>query len=197
MRTASRRMANGLLSLLLLGGAGTGWAGDTAETAKGQRAHAYFGDALLLDQDGVQHRFYSDLLDEGVVLINVVFTRCPSACPLMTQRLRQVRRALGPDFGREVRFLSLSIDPSFDTPQAMKEFAVKQGADEPGWRFLAADPATMQAVLGKLGQWTDNAEDHSTLLIAGNASRAHWTKLRPDAPTEKIVADLQRLHHSP
>ena len=157
------------------------------------RAQAYFGDAELIDQDGRRQRFYSDLLSDRVVLINVVFTRCPSACPLMTQRLKAVRRQLGGQFGPQVRFLSLSIDPAYDTPQAMKRFAEQQGVDEAGWRFLVADPQTMRGVLSKLGQWSDKAEDHTTLLIAGNARRAHWTKLRPDASTERIVADLQRL----
>lgn len=158
-----------------------------------QRAQAYFGDAALVDQDGRSHRFYTDLLSDRVVLINVVFTRCPSACPLMTQRLKAVRKQLGAGFGREVRFLSLSVDPAYDTPQAMKRFAEQQGVDEPGWRFLVAEPEVMRAVLSKLGQWSDKAEDHTTLLIAGNARRSHWTKLRPDAPAERIVADLQRL----
>lgn len=157
------------------------------------RGRAYFGDAELTDQDGRRQRFYTDLLSDKVVLINVVFTRCPSACPLMTQHLKAVRRELGERFGRDVRFLSLSVDPAYDTPQAMKRFAAQQGVDEPGWRFLVADPATTRAVLGRLGQWSDKAEDHTTLLIAGNASRAHWTKLRPDAPPERIAADLRRL----
>jgi len=157
------------------------------------RGRAYFGDAELTDHDGHRQRFYSDLLSDKVVLINVVFTRCPSACPLMTQHLKAVRRQLGDRFGRQVRFLSLSVDPAYDTPQAMKRFAAQQGVDEPGWRFLVADEATTRAVLGRLGQWSDKAEDHTTLLIAGNARRAHWTKLRPDAPPERIAADLSRL----
>lgn len=175
------------------GAAAAGTAGGAAPAEAARRAQAYFGDAELTDQDGRRQRFYSDLLGDRVVLINVVFTRCPSACPLMTQRLKAVRRQLGDRFGSQVRFLSLSVDPAYDTPQAMKRFAQQQGVDEPGWRFLVADPQTMRGVLSKLGQWSEQAEDHTTLLIAGNARRAHWTKLRPDAPTERIVADLQRL----
>lgn len=164
---------------------------DAAERER--RARAYFGDHLLTDQDGRKHRFYSDLLSGNVVLINVVFTQCPSACPLMTERLKQVRRLLGDGFGDDIRFLSISIDPARDTPKALKEFAQRHGADEPGWRFLVADPTTLEALLGRLGQWSDSPESHTTLLIAGNAAKAHWTKLRPDAPPERIAADLERL----
>lgn len=160
---------------------------------RSERARAYFGDDLLIDQDNQPQRFYSDLLDGRTVLINVVFTHCPSACPLMTQKLKRVRSALGTRFGRDIWFLSLSVDPARDTPALMKAFATKQGADAPGWRFLTADSDTLQRVLGRLGQWTDDAENHSTLLIAGNAAQAHWSKLRPDAPPERIAADLERL----
>lgn len=166
---------------------------DAATAERSARAREYFGDARLLDQDGRPHRFYSDLLDGRVVLINVVFTHCQSACPMMTERLKLVRRQLGPAFGREVNFLSLSIDPARDTPDALKRFAQRHGVDEPGWRFLVAEPAVLKALLGRLGQWTDDPENHTTLLIAGNAAKAHWIKLRPDAPPERLAADIERL----
>jgi protein SCO1 len=166
---------------------------DASSVDRDARGLRYFGDAVLTDQDGRTHRFYSDLLRDRVVLINVVFTHCPSACPMMTEHLKKARRQLGARFGKEVVFLSLSVDPERDTPAALKTFAKRHGVDEPGWRFLVADAATMQGVLGKLGQWTDDPENHTTLLIAGRASQAHWSKLRPDASPERIVADLERL----
>ncbi len=165
----------------------------TSTGAPETRARDYFGDATLVDQNGVGHRFYTDLLSEGVVLVNLVFTNCPNACPMQTQMLQQVRRQLGERFGKDVRFLSLSIDPERDTPQSMKAFAAKYGADVDGWRFVVAAPETMQQVLGKLGQWSGEPESHSTLLIAGRAGRQHWLKLRPDAPAERIALDLLRL----
>lgn len=169
-------------------------AADPAQAqAREAKARAYFGDDVLTDQDGVQHRFYTDLLSGNVVLINVVFTHCPSACPMMTERLKRVRRELGPGFGDRVRFLSISVDPARDTPEALKAFAARHAADEPGWRFLVADEAVLKRLLQRLGQWADNPDDHTTLLIAGNAQAARWTKLRPDAPPEKIAAELQRL----
>lgn len=163
------------------------------DQAREAKALAYFGDDVLTDQDGAPHRFYSDLLRGNVVLINVVFTHCPSACPMMTERLKRVRRELGPGFGDRVRFLSISVDPARDTPEALKAFAARHGVDEPGWRFLVADEAVLKRLLQRLGQWADKPDDHTTLLIAGNAQAARWTKLRPDAPPEKIAAELQRL----
>lgn len=166
---------------------------EAKRTDKEERARNYFGDEVLIDQDGVSHRFFSDLLRGQVVLINVIFTNCKDACPLLTQHLQSVRRQLGPHFGRDIKFLSLSVDPKRDNPSEMKKFAARQDADDANWKFLVGDEATMAAILGRLGLWTSDPVNHGTLLIAGNASQAHWLKLRPDWPPERIAADLLRL----
>ncbi|MDC8451230.1 MAG: SCO family protein [Nitrospira sp.] len=161
------------------------------------RARAYFGDGELFDQDGVRHRFFSDLLHNHVVLINVVYTECRDACPLITRLLGQVKDRLGDEFGRTVLFLSLSSDPLRDTPESLKTFARKHQADHPGWRFLSAGQDVLKPLLSRLGQWPEKPADHQSLLIAGNASRAHWVKIRPDATPDFIYAELQRVAAKP
>ncbi len=158
-----------------------------------ERAFRYFGDDTLTDQNGINHRFVSDLLRNHVALINVIFTNCQDACPMQTQKLQQVRQQLGEYFGSEITFLSLSIDPKRDDQAALKAFAEKQRADVPGWKFLTADEAVMARVLSRFNQWTNDPNNHSTLLIAGNVNTAHWVKLRPDSSPERIAADLLRL----
>lgn len=161
------------------------------------RARAYFGDGELFDQDGVRHRFVSDLLHNRVVLINVVYTECRDACPLITRLLGKVKDRLGDEFGRTVLFVSLSSDPLRDTPETLKTFARKHQADHPGWRFLSARQDVMKPLLSRLGQWPETPADHQSLLMAGNASRAHWVKIRPDATPDFIYAELQRVAAKP
>lgn len=168
-------------------------AGESTVDERLERARNYFGDERLTDQNGVAHRFVSDLLSNHVVLINVIFTHCRDACPMQTQKLQWVRRELGEYFGSRILFLSLSVDPKRDSPALLKAFADKQQANVDGWKFLTAEETVMAQVLGRLNQWSDDPNNHSTMLIAGNARTAHWVKLRPDSPPERIVADLRRL----
>lgn len=112
---------------------------------------------------------------------------------MQTQKLQWVRRELGEYFGSRILFLSLSVDPKRDSPALLKAFADKQQANVDGWKFLTAEETVMARVLGRLNQWSDDPNNHSTMLIAGNARSAHWVKLRPDSPPERIVADLRRL----
>lgn len=156
-------------------------------------ARTYFTDTELLDQNGKRVRFYSDVLKDRVVLINVVFTNCKDACPLITRQLVEVRDRMGERFGKDVFFVSLSSDAERDTPAALKAFAAKQQADGPGWIFLTGKKADMDKVLARLGQLGESAEGHSTLLIAGNVPAKRWSKIRPNAPTSAVAERLKML----
>lgn len=156
-------------------------------------ARTYFTDTELLTQDAKRVRFYSDAMQGRTVLINVVYTNCKDACPLITQKLIRVRALLGESFGREVFFLTLTSDPERDSPAMLKRFAGAQGADVPGWSWLTGPKAGIETVLKRLGQFSKTVEEHSTLLIAGNVPAKRWSKIRPDAPAEAIAQRLRLL----
>ncbi|WP_025166632.1 SCO family protein [Pseudomonas taeanensis] len=170
-------------------------ASPAVQEVKGGRtmdARSYFTDSRLLNQDGQEVRFYSDVLDGRVVLLNVIFTRCEDACPLITRKLKEVRDALGEDAGR-VHFVSLSSDPEHDSPQALKAYARKHSADDPNWTFLTGPKDQLDVVLARLGQLSRSPQEHSTQLIAGDVAHKRWSKIRPDAPVQAIAQRLQLL----
>ncbi|MNF49692.1 hypothetical protein D3C84_309710 [compost metagenome] len=156
-------------------------------------AQAYFTDSLLRDQNGNEVRFYSDVLKGRLVMLNVIFTHCNDACPLITRKLKEVREAMGEDMARQVYFISLSSDAQNDTPEVLKAFAAKHGVDSPNWIFLTGDKANMDRVLARLGQLGESPEAHSTLLIAGDVPNKRWSKIRPDAPVPAIAQRLQLM----
>jgi cytochrome oxidase Cu insertion factor (SCO1/SenC/PrrC family) len=157
------------------------------------RAKAWFTDTLLVDQDRQSHAFFSDLLAPRAVLINAAFVGCSSACPLLTQQLTRVRDSLGVRFGKDIWFLSITVDPLSDGPDELKRFAQRQGADGPGWRFLGGKRDDVQRVLSRLGLWVDAPDAHQTGLVAGRAAAGHWGKLRPDGSPQDMVQQLSRF----
>ncbi|MEE1888629.1 SCO family protein [Pseudomonas carassii] len=156
-------------------------------------AQTWFTDTVLKDQDGRELRFYSDVLKDKVVMLNVIFTHCNDACPLITRKLREVREAMGAELAAQVTFVSVSSDPLNDTPEVLKTFARKQGVDGPNWLFLTGDKASVDLVLGRLGQFLPSPEQHSTQLIAGDVAGKRWSKIRPDAPPAAIAQRMQLL----
>ncbi len=156
-------------------------------------AREYFTDTLLQTQDGRSVRFYSDVMEGHTVLINIIYTNCKDACPLMTQKLIEARARLGDLFGREIFFITLTSDPERDSPREMKAFAMGQNADLPGWTWLTGSKADIEFLLKRLGQFTKHVEEHSMLLIAGNVAGKRWTKIRPDTSAEVIAERLKLL----
>ena len=65
-------------------------------------------------------------------LANIIFTRCPTVCPKITQTLSQLRLKLP----AQLNYISLTTDPAFDTPEKLKAFAEANGSNETNWHFL-------------------------------------------------------------
>ncbi len=70
----------------------------------------------------------------SVWVANFVFTRCPSVCPMLTAKFQALQTKLGKLPG--VRYVSISVDPEYDTPQVLAEYAQRFSADATRWQFL-------------------------------------------------------------
>lgn len=138
-------------------------------------AHKYFTDVVLVNQDGKEMRFYSDLLKGRVVIINTFFTTCTSVCPPMTRTLERIQEWLGDRLGKDAFILSISVDPEVDTPPKLKAFADSYGA-RPGWQLLGGRKENVQVALRKIGQFVESRDNHSTILIVGNERTGLWKK---------------------
>ena len=190
--SAFRFITLALILCLALGGAQAQQA-KVSPAEREAKAREYFTDTKLKTQADRTVRFYSDGMKDKVVLINFVFTQCGDACPLITAKLVQAKKELGEAFGREVRFLSISIDPQHDRQQDLAKFARKFDAEHPEWLFLTGEPANVQAVVKRLGAWTEDIESHSTAIIIGSPRQGKWKKVRPDAPPKVIAEELRHL----
>ncbi len=73
----------------------------------------------LPDQDGRMVSL-SDFRGK-VVALTFLYTRCPDICPLIAEHLRAARTQLGDAAGRAA-FVAVSVDPTGDTPAAIREF---------------------------------------------------------------------------
>lgn len=93
----------------------------------------------LTDLDG--QTVTLDNTNGKVRLLYFFFANCPDVCPPTTFLLSQVQGRLKEDrlFGDDVMILSVTIDPERDTPEALREFAGKFGADFSGWKFLRGE----------------------------------------------------------
>ena len=81
-----------------------------------------------------------------IYIADFFFTSCPTICPKMkTQLLRIYERYAEND---KIRILSHSIDPTYDTPSILKQYAARLQVKSPRWNMLTGD----KAAIYKLGE---------------------------------------------
>ena len=148
--------------------------------AKGQAPSAgsagYFPNVTLLTQDNQPVRFYDDMLKGKVVLISFMFTACNSLCPMTTAHLASVQEQLGERLGRDVFIISISVDPTNDTPAALKKYAESFQA-KPGWYFLTGEKENVRMVRTRLGINGEDKMQHTGMVILGNEATGQWRKI--------------------
>jgi protein SCO1 len=157
-------------------------------------AHHYFTDIELTDQDGRKHRLYTDLLHGKTVVINAFFASCQGVCPVLSAKMAKIQDYLGEKLGKDVVMLSITVDPKADTPEVLHQYAARWNA-RPGWLFLTGPPDNVSTALKKLGQYVENKEAHTTIVIVGNDKTGLWKKANGIATPQELVAIVDSVVH--
>jgi protein SCO1/2 len=160
--------------------------------AEQSAAQKYFTDVVLVNQNGEKMRFYSDLLQGKVVIINSFFATCQGVCLPMNRNLEKVQEALGDRVGKDVHIISISVDSTVDTPAVLKEYAKRLHA-KPGWYFLTGDKKNVDFALQKLGHFVSDKQDHLNIIIIGNDSTGLWKKAFGLAQSDELVKVVESV----
>lgn len=65
---------------------------------------------------------------------NVIFTRCPGPCLALSKKVADLQSKLPKE--KNIRLVTLTIDPDFDSPEILARYGEKLGADPDAWWFL-------------------------------------------------------------
>jgi protein SCO1/2/putative membrane protein len=133
-----------------------------------------------------------------------IFTRCPSSCPRITAVMKGLEEPLR---GTGVRLVSISVDPQYDRPAVLADFARRYGADPARWWFLTGPPDEVHRLIVdrfKLPAQNATADDrragaeavsHSTrlaLINRGNTVAGYFDSNDP-AEVRDLLARAKRL----
>ena len=143
-------------ALVLLGGCGP--------RREPLSVHQAVPDFVLLAQNGQEFRS-AESLKGRIWVADFIFTSCTGPCPRMSSQMRQLQENLKdlPD----VRFVSFSVDPVNDTPEALAAYAKRFHADQSRWFFLTGAREALNALAREaflLGA-VDGSLNHSTRFV--------------------------------
>jgi protein SCO1/2 len=185
-------------ALLALGAAGSG----CKKPAEPLPTLGQLGAFSLVDQNS--SALSAETLRGKVWVAAFFFTHCPTICPRITRRMRQLQvTAAGK--AQPLTLVSFSVDPENDTPPVLLAYAQRFGADLKSWSFLTGDLAVIKrtvvdgfklALDGKADPAAENGGiihgSHLVLVDRTLAIRGYY-RTDDDDEMRRILADAARL----
>jgi protein SCO1/2 len=154
--------------------------------------HQYkLADVALTAMTGEPTTLAAELAVDKPVFVNFIFTTCATICPVMSATFAKVQDQLGPE-AADVRMLSFSIDPEYDTPERLSTYAQQFGAGEQ-WGFLTGELDDLVAVQKAFDVYRGNKMNHEPTTLMRRAPGDPWVRLDGIASAADIVTEYHRL----
>lgn len=155
-------------------------------------------DLVLTNQLGKEVSLNNDLHGKMMV-VNFIFTSCPTVCPRLTTSMNMVQKAFVKKNPELVQFISITVDPERDSVAALRNYADRFGADHDRWWFLTGSQAAIfDYARNELGlsiqpsDANDGMFDHSEnfiLIDTARHIRGYYDGFDPVA-TKKLADDI-------
>ena len=152
----------------------------------------------FIDHNGKYVPFYD--FKGSPVLLSFIFTECPGPCQLIGKSIENLRDSFSDHVAKNIKVLSVTIDPGTDTPEILKEYRETfTDDDSDDWRFAHTDIETLKMMVEDLGFFYEekgNTMDHMnrlTLIGPDSVVAKHFYGMEYD-PVEvesAIVAILE------
>ena len=132
-------------------------------------------DVELIDESGSPVALRQLLEGDQPVALNFIFTTCTTICPVMTATFSQMRRELG-ETAKQIRLVSISIDPEYDRPGVIKAYAERFHAGT-GWTFLTGDGPDVSKVLLSFNTYGGSKMNHQPITLLKSPQSASWIRI--------------------
>jgi protein SCO1 len=140
--------------------------------------------------------FDSHALDGHIWVADFIYTNCDGPCPMMSTHMRRLQDQTAVEFP-DVRFVSFTVDPTRDTPEALAAYAKRYKRDASRWFFLTGETAKLNEVslnAFKLNS-VDGSMSHSTRFALVDRSRhiRGYYVTGEDGFMPKLMHDIRQL----
>ena len=125
-------------------------------------------------------------------LISFFFSTCPSICVRQNQKIQELQEEFE-DQG--VRFVAISVDPETDTPEVLREYATRFGADEDQWLFMTGDLTYIRRIGAEIFQQPVNKQFHTERFVLVDSQGEiegfyNWPEPRQMEKLRETIAEM-------
>jgi protein SCO1/2 len=136
-----------------------------------------------------------------VRLLSFIYTRCPDICPTTTVKMVDLQNKLKEEklWGSQVEFVTITLDPENDTPQALQTYAERLHIDPSGWAILRGDSVQTKEVTQSLQFYSEKldngliAHSSTTYLVDQNNNIRGKYGMGNEFDSAEILDEIKKL----
>lgn len=148
-------------------------------------------DVTLINQERQEVKLLEIIQSGKPVLVDFIYGTCTTICPILSAGFSNMQKKLGPDLDK-VHFVSISIDPEYDTPEVMREYLDRYYA-RPGWDFLTGSRKDIDAVMRAFDAYVPNKMNHYPLTFIQMPGRNQWVRIYGMISTADLMAEYDKV----
>lgn len=149
-------------------------------------------DVTLVNQDGKKVRLTELLAADQPVMLDFIYGTCTTICPVLSAGYSNLQRKLGPEGAQQVRLVSVTIDPEYDTPKVMTEYLQRYNR-QPGWDFLTGNRDDIDRVMRAFDAYVPNKMAHYPLTLLRGPGAENWVRIYGLIGTADLMSEYQQL----
>ena len=147
----------------------------------------------LVRQDGVAVAFPQAIDDGRPVFLNFIYTSCTAICPTSSQVFSTLQGNLAAAHGK-AHLLSISIDPEYDTPARLAQYAKQYGAGA-NWQFFTGTQADSVAMQTAFAAYRGDKMNHAPVTFFRAAPGKSWLRFDGFVAAEELLAEYRTRMH--
>jgi protein SCO1/2 len=162
---------------------------DTKAPAKRSMIDVPLAATPMVRQDGSKTTLAKELGGKQPVILAFIYTSCTTVCPVTSQILARTQDLLGAEM-KNMRMLSVSIDPEYDTPERLLAYSKKLGA-QAQWQHYTGTLSDSVAIQKAFGAYRGDKMNHVPLLFINAGGKKSWVQLDGFPSAEQVVKEYR------
>ncbi|WP_290704277.1 SCO family protein [Amphritea sp.] len=124
------------------------------------------------------------------MMVNFIFTTCPTICPVLSSTFSVVNRKLAEE--KELTMISISIDPEEDTPAALQRYARKFEARD-NWIFITGAIEDSIELQKAFDIYRGSKMNHEPVTYLRSRADKPWTRLDGFPSSEQLISEYHHM----
>ena len=145
----------------------------------------------MTDSDGNEGLLSETVSSEKPVMLNFIFTTCTAICPPMSATFAQVAQQMDAE-GEIMQLISVSVDPEYDTPGKLKEYA-KQFEAGSQWKLFTGSTGNSILVQRAFDAYRGDKMNHVPLTFIRGSNSSQWARIEGLASAGELIQEYRSL----